>query len=135
MWKKNALPKLLPSKKVSNLPYLETDSPAKSRRVSLACTECQQRKLKCSGTTPCTKCTIEGRQCFYNPAGDRRRKAHTAELLHFRAALYRMVVKLRSGTLEEISRFIQEIQNLRTDQDAVNHLVGGCLLSDDRIIH
>jgi hypothetical protein len=53
----------------------------------------------------------------YNPAGDRRRKAHTAELLNFRIALYRMAVKLRSGTPEEISRLIWEIQNLPTDQD------------------
>jgi hypothetical protein len=39
-----------------------------------------------------------------------------------------MAVKLRSGTPEEISRLIWEIQNLPTDQDAVNHLVERVLI-------
>ncbi|KAJ5252937.1 hypothetical protein N7489_003347 [Penicillium chrysogenum] len=67
---------LLPSKKGPSMRYLETESPTKLRR------------------------------CFYNPAGDRRRKAYIAELLNFRVALYRMVIKLRFGTPEEISRLI-----------------------------
>ncbi|OQE10124.1 hypothetical protein PENFLA_c001G01190 [Penicillium flavigenum] len=123
MPKNNILPELLPRGQGSSIRYLETDSSTKQhRRVSLACTECQKRKSKCSGTTPCTKCTTEARQCFYNPAGDRRRKAHTAELLNFRDALYRMAAKLRSGTPEEISRLIWRIQNLPTVQEAAGWL-------------
>ena len=34
-----------------------------------------------------------------------------------------MVAKLRSGTPEEISQLIWGIQNLPTDQDAVNYLL------------
>ncbi|KAJ5531273.1 hypothetical protein N7527_004666 [Penicillium freii] len=87
----NILPKLLPREKESNIRYLEIDLSIKQyRRVSLACTECQKRKSK----------------CFYNLAGDRRRKAYTAELLNFCVALYRMAAKLRSGIPEEISRLI-----------------------------
>ncbi|KAJ5238266.1 hypothetical protein N7489_008357 [Penicillium chrysogenum] len=119
MSKNNVLRELLPRKKGSSMRYLETESLIKPRRVSLACTECQKRKSKCS----------------YNLVGDRRRKAYTAELLNFRIALYRMAVKLRSRTPEEISRLIWEIQNLPIDQDAVNHLVDGCLLYDDLELH
>jgi hypothetical protein len=82
--------------------------------------------LQCSGATPCTTCASEGRQCLYDPTRDRRRKAYTAELLNFRVALCRMAAKLRSGTLEEISWLIWEIQKLPTDQDAVNYLVRKC---------
>ncbi|CRL28960.1 Fungal transcriptional regulatory protein, N-terminal [Penicillium camemberti] len=129
MPKNNTLPELFPREKGSGIRYLETDSSTKKhRRVSLACIECQKRKSKCSGTTPCTQCTTEARQCFYNPAGDRRSKAYTAELLKFRVTLYRMAAKLRSGTPEEISRLIWGIQNLPTDQDAVNYLVDGASL-------
>ena len=73
----------------------------------------------------------EGRQCLYDPARDRRRKAYTAELLNFSAALRRVVANLRSGTPEEISWMIWEIQNLPTEQDAVNHLVHGCSMHND----
>ncbi|KAJ5859487.1 hypothetical protein N7534_004764 [Penicillium rubens] len=85
MSKNNVLRELLPRKTGSSIRYLETESPIKPRR------------------------------CSYNPVGDRRRKAYTAELLNFRIALYRMAVKLRSGTPEEISQLIWEIQNLLTD--------------------
>jgi hypothetical protein len=69
------------------------------------------------------RCAAEGHQCLYDPTSDRRRKAYTAELLTFRVALHRMAATLRSGTLEEISWLIWELQNLPTDQDVVNHLV------------
>ncbi|KAJ6091641.1 hypothetical protein N7467_003610 [Penicillium canescens] len=135
MSKKNLLRELLPREKELSMRYLETHSSTKQRRVSLAYTECQKRKSKCSGTAPYTKCGTKGRQCLYDPAGDRRRKVHTAELLNFRVALYRMAAMLRSGTSEEISRLIREIQSLPTDQDAVNHLVDGCSLHGNLKIH
>ncbi|KAJ5751420.1 uncharacterized protein N7511_008385 [Penicillium nucicola] len=126
MSKNTLLRELLPRDKEFSILYLKTDSSAKQRRnVSLACTECQKKRSKCSGTNPCTTCMTESRQCLYDPARDRRRKAHTAELLNFRVALSRTVAKLRSGTPEEISSLIQEIRNLPTDQDAVNYLVHG----------
>jgi hypothetical protein len=65
-------------------------------------------------------------QCLYGPTRDRRHKAHTAGLLTSRVTLYRMVVKLRPGTLEEISWLIWETQNLASDPDVVNYLVHGC---------
>ncbi|KAJ5346818.1 uncharacterized protein N7506_000071 [Penicillium brevicompactum] len=128
MSKINHLRKLLPREKGLSMPYLETDSSTKRRRVSLACTECQKKKSKCSGATPCTTCVNESRQCLYDAARDRRRKAHTTELLNIRGALWRIAAKLRCGTPEEISWLICEIQDLPTDQDAINHLVYGYLL-------
>jgi hypothetical protein len=142
MPKNTILRELLPRDKEGSIQFLEMGLSAKQRRnVSLACTECQKKRSKvrnivsllddganpvqCSGTNPCTTCVAESRQCRYDPARDRRRKAHVAELLNFRVALSRMAAKLRSGTPEEISSLIQEIRNLATDQDAVNYLVHG----------
>ncbi|KAJ5938426.1 hypothetical protein N7466_001560 [Penicillium verhagenii] len=79
--------------------------------------------MQCSGTTPCTRCAAEARQCIYDPKSDRRRKAHVAELLSFHVTLCQVIAKLRSGTVEEILPFILEIQNLPTDQDAIAYLV------------
>ncbi|KAJ5531403.1 hypothetical protein N7527_004796 [Penicillium freii] len=152
MSKNNILPQLLPREMGASLLYLERVSTAEQhRRVSLACTECQKRRSKvrktvltfedgpnpaqCSGTTPCTKCTKETRQCVYNPAGDRRRKAHTAKLLNHSVVLFRVAAKLRTGKPEEISQLIWEVQNLPTDQDAVNHIVDACSLDENLEIH
>lgn len=74
----------------------------------------------------------ESRQCLYDPARDRRRKAYTGELSNFRVTLSWMAAKLRSGTPEEILLLIQEIWNLPTDQDAVNYLVHRYWISSER---
>ncbi|KAL3444586.1 fungal-specific transcription factor domain-containing protein [Aspergillus insuetus] len=43
-------------------------------KQSSACTGCKARKTKCSGTHPCEKCILTGKECIF-PAGlDRRRK-------------------------------------------------------------
>ena len=127
MSKNTFLRKLLPRDKEFSVQYLEMDSSVKQRRnVSLACTECQKIRTKvrdfvspfndgakpvqCSSTNPCTTITAS-RQCLYNPANDRRRKDHTAELFNFRVALIRIAAKLRSRTSEEISSLMKEIRN------------------------
>ncbi|CAG7956599.1 unnamed protein product [Penicillium salamii] len=142
MSKNNSLRQLLPRDKEVGNQYLRLDAPTKPRRnVSLACTGCQKKRskvrtvvpplvvrtnsAKCSGTTPCTTCMTENRKCLYDPARDRRRKTHTAELLNFRVAFNQMVDKLRSGTPEEIYSLIQEIRNTPDDEAAANHLVRG----------
>ncbi|KAJ5946410.1 hypothetical protein N7454_003249 [Penicillium verhagenii] len=141
MPKNSTLRNILPAKNGrNNLQHPEADSSAsKRRKVSLACTECQKKKVKvgniipasgdgadpiqCSGTNPCIRCEAEERQCVYDPRRDRRRKSHTAALLDSHVALCRVTAKLRSGTPEEISRFIWEVQALPTDEEAVNYLV------------
>ncbi|OJJ42041.1 hypothetical protein ASPZODRAFT_147848 [Penicilliopsis zonata CBS 506.65] len=123
----------------------ETESEVKEktrRNISLACTECQEKKTKvtipaiprledranthtliqCSGTMPCTRCATEGCQCLYNQSGDRRRKEYTARLLDSHAALCRLAAKLRSTTPEEILQLVSQIQSLPSDQDAVHYL-------------
>lgn len=72
----------------------------------------------------CATCMAQSRQCLYDLFRDRRRKAHTAELLNFRVALSRMAAKLRSRT-PEMLWLIQEIRNPPTDQDALHYLVRG----------
>ncbi|KAJ5674368.1 uncharacterized protein N7477_004302 [Penicillium maclennaniae] len=93
------------------------------RNVSLACTECQKKRTKCSGTTSCERYATETRQCLYDQTGDRRRKAYIAGLLNSHAALCRLAAKLRSAAPEEISWLVWQIQSLPNDQDAVNYLV------------
>ncbi|KAH6886938.1 hypothetical protein B0T10DRAFT_575332 [Thelonectria olida] len=34
-------------------------------RSTVACTACHSQKLKCSGTSPCTRCTLRKRECVY----------------------------------------------------------------------
>ncbi|KAJ5624428.1 hypothetical protein N7510_000737 [Penicillium lagena] len=105
--------KLLPAKFECLMQSFEVNpSTIKRHNVSLACTECRKRKLKCSGTISRMRCTSEACQCTYDPKSDRRRKAHGVELLGFDVGLCRIAAKLRSGTPEEISWFIWNVQKV-----------------------
>lgn len=45
----------------------------KGHKVSRACDLCKQRKAKCTGTLPCTKCTNKGLVCHYDASYSRGR--------------------------------------------------------------
>ncbi|KAJ5641188.1 hypothetical protein N7490_005188 [Penicillium lividum] len=126
MPKNRSLRKLLPAIKGSIIQPPESGSSIKQRcNVSLACTECQKKRAKCSGTIPCARCVTEECDCIYNPRGDRRSKAYIAKLLSFQAALSRIITTLRSGTSDEISWLIWEMQIQETYQEAIRYLTEG----------
>jgi hypothetical protein len=52
--------------------------PAKPQRV-LACILCQQRKIKCNRTFPCSNCTRSGAQCVPATLQPRKRRRRFAE--------------------------------------------------------
>ncbi|KAJ0426756.1 fungal-specific transcription factor domain-containing protein [Aspergillus carlsbadensis] len=47
--------------------------PRRTKQTS-ACTGCKARKTKCSGTHPCEKCILTGKECIFPAGMDRRRK-------------------------------------------------------------
>lgn len=143
---------LLPAKteKQNSLEQLRDEPQSKeTRRVSLACNECQKRRSKvvhniqhsmtvlglihlaqCSGTLPCTRCVAAASQCIYDPKGDRRRKAHVAELSKSHDALCRVIAKLRSDSWDDIVAFLVNIQSLPTDQAAIEYISAGLVRAE-----
>lgn len=53
--------------------YLRQLCDTKSVRVTHACEHCRQRKAKCSGLQPCTRCTKQNRLCTFSKV-ERRKK-------------------------------------------------------------
>ncbi|KAJ5776580.1 uncharacterized protein N7511_001591 [Penicillium nucicola] len=51
------------------------DKDRRMKRVSTACTECQKRRTRCSGHPLCDECRTHNRECIFDEANDRRRKA------------------------------------------------------------
>ncbi|KAF4766911.1 hypothetical protein HAV15_010603 [Penicillium sp. str.  len=103
----------------------------KRRNVSLACTECRQKRIKCSGTTPCANCTAKGCQCFYG--SDRRRKAHSIESSMLLQALLYTVVKLRSGNPDTVRSFILQIRALQSARDGTSFLLSESRQDDQAV--
>jgi hypothetical protein len=73
-------------------PKIGSEPPAQSRglednrnkRSSTACSECKQRRIKCSvdGTgPPCTECALHGRECIFDEKQDKRRKVAREQIV------------------------------------------------------
>ncbi|KAJ5751413.1 uncharacterized protein N7511_008378 [Penicillium nucicola] len=116
MTNKASLRPLRPREKgSSSQSQIPRPSVEKRQNVSLACTECRQKRTKCSGTTPCANCTAKGCQCIYG--SDRRRKSHSIESSILHQALLYTVVKLRSRNPDNVKSFILQIRGLQSDRD------------------
>ncbi|KAH8822083.1 hypothetical protein F5884DRAFT_769917 [Xylogone sp. PMI_703] len=55
--------RLCTSTNIPNRNMLPKTSPVGSRR--LACQPCRERHVKCNGSTPCSRCTLDAVQCIY----------------------------------------------------------------------
>lgn len=69
------------SRKRARLPSDPVMNSRKGRKVSRACDYCKQRKIKCSGTLPCTKCTSKASDCVYDASYSRGRPPTPPPLL------------------------------------------------------
>ncbi|CAG8908856.1 unnamed protein product [Penicillium egyptiacum] len=116
---------LRPLQPMEQTSFSEPQTPlscGKRQNVSVACTECREKRTKCSGAMPCAKCTAKGCQCIYDPDSDRRRKPCSKSLALRQALLY-TVLKLRSGNVNDVRTFLLKIRRLQSDGDAENFLL------------
>ncbi|CRL25422.1 Fungal transcriptional regulatory protein, N-terminal [Penicillium camemberti] len=105
----------------SSQSQIQRPSVVKRQNVSLACTECRKKRIKCSGTTPCANCTAKGCPCLYG--SDRRRKAHIIESFILQQALLYTVGQLRSENPDKVKSFILRIRGFQSNRDAETFLL------------
>lgn len=98
-------------------PGQEEPSDRSRARASLACYMCQRKKIRCSGTFPCTNCQRRNWSCRFDAQADGRRKANNR----------RTVQDLNEAT-EQLRRQRQMISGILAimkagDQATMNNLV------------
>jgi len=97
----------------------ENTPKAKPHRV-LACVLCQQRKVKCDRTFPCSSCTKQGAQCV--PATQprpRRRRFPERELLE-RLRRYEALMKQNNVKFDPLHDDASTAKNSPQDYDSEN---------------
>ncbi|KAJ5669476.1 hypothetical protein N7462_010546 [Penicillium macrosclerotiorum] len=84
------------------------------RRASTACKECQRRRTRCSGESPCSECLAHDRECIVDETTDKRRKASQRrtleELNNVREFLDQLLAVFRSsdtGTVQQLVNIIR----------------------------
>ncbi|QQK40658.1 C6 transcription factor SndA, putative [Penicillium digitatum] len=85
------------------------------RRASTACTECQKRRTRCTGPPHCTECSTHARECVFDEAADRRRKASAKrtqdQLDHFRSFVDDLIGLIRDGDGETVQYIVNTIRS------------------------
>ncbi|KAE8370476.1 hypothetical protein BDV27DRAFT_61692 [Aspergillus caelatus] len=98
-------------------PTPDDHSPAeqsKRKRASLACLECQRRRIKCGPGRPCEPCLLNRRECIYNECNDKRRKisaeATEQNLKFYRSALENLLRAIQIGSKSDVDHIINDIR-------------------------
>jgi len=85
------------------------------RRASTACTECQKRRTRCTGPPNCTECSTHARECVFDEAADRRRKASAKriqdQLDHFRSFVDDLIGLIRDGDGPTVDLIVNTIRS------------------------
>ncbi|CAG8347962.1 unnamed protein product [Penicillium salamii] len=85
------------------------------RRASTACTECQRRRTRCTGPPYCTECSTHARECVFDEAADRRRKASAKrtqdQLDHFRTFVDDLIGLIRDSDGPTVQLIVDTIRS------------------------
>ncbi|KAL4805690.1 hypothetical protein BDV18DRAFT_139657 [Aspergillus unguis] len=103
-------------------PASHVSSGAKKKRRSSACTSCQTRRTKCSGSFPCDKCLSINSSCIFDPKRDRRRKFALKKAEQDHNTMKRLIHLLRQGTPDDVWKLKANIESCLSEQEAMDRL-------------
>ncbi|CEL07711.1 hypothetical protein ASPCAL10866 [Aspergillus calidoustus] len=112
------LPAIAQTAAASHVPHNNT----KQQRQSLACSSCQKRRTKCSGSPPCDQCIAANAECIFDARRDRRRKFALKTAEHTKDTLIRLIDLLRQGTPYDILKLKAHMESCVSDQEAMERL-------------
>ncbi|KAJ5209576.1 C6 transcription factor SndA [Penicillium cf. viridicatum] len=91
------------------------------KRASTACTECQKRRTRCTGPPHCTECSTHARECVFDEAADRRRKASAKrvqdQLDYFRSFVDDLIGLIRDSDRQTVQTMVDTIRSGATPGD------------------
>ncbi|KAL2782458.1 hypothetical protein BJX66DRAFT_331171 [Aspergillus keveii] len=120
---KASLRPLLPATASCSTPVQEpTQRNRKRHRQTTACTSCQAKRIKCSGSSPCDGCTERDSACYYDPRKDRRRKEALKHAEQSKKALEAVIAILYNGTEVDLHELKTEVKSFASPEAAMEEL-------------
>ncbi|KAL3460109.1 hypothetical protein BJX64DRAFT_263707 [Aspergillus heterothallicus] len=119
-----------PSSIMTSLPSLRpnnrrTDNPLRPqsrvilpprRKVSLACTNCRTKKIRCDGTTPlCLECIKAGSRCSYEHVDKRKTETWRSAIAELELKNRQLEEIIQSLKCNSVPQAIERLQQLRGD--------------------
>lgn len=116
--RKSFLRPLRPAQAMSQVEMTIPSEPKRSRQ-STACTSCQKKRKRCSGSPPCDVCNALGIQCVFDPLKDKRRKLN-AQRAH--ETVSRLVNLLQQGSDRDLGLLRESVRLCDSREQAMETL-------------
>ncbi|KAJ5170426.1 uncharacterized protein N7500_003209 [Penicillium coprophilum] len=81
------------------------------RKVTLACDSCRKRRVKCSGSQPCTLCSESGRHCEFDSKNRGRRGPRPRRTVQSQRIIHQLAARIPSS--EQVA--VPSNQNIAAD--------------------
>lgn len=112
--------------------YYQDPEDGKKKRVGKACDSCRNKKTKCDGRKPCSKCSQDNKICVYSEKKKLQEKTYSSsyvELLECRIqilqdSLYKVISKIGKG--EPVDHYVP-----RDDDYSINHVIDLVMREDE----
>ncbi|GFF42399.1 hypothetical protein IFM58399_06596 [Aspergillus lentulus] len=89
-----------------------SEAQQKRKNVGTACSACKTRKLKCSGTSPCTNCIKNNVECTFDASADKRRRGALKRKVNQLEEKEDLLIQLVSTLRESGTRRTIQLLNL-----------------------
>jgi hypothetical protein len=113
--------------------YYQDPEDGKKKRVGKACDSCRNKKTKCDGRKPCSKCSQDNKICVYSEKKKLQEKTYSSsyvELLECRIqilqdSLYKIISKI--GNSEPVDHYVPH-----DDDYSINHIIDLVMREDEQ---
>ncbi|KAL4860535.1 hypothetical protein BDV12DRAFT_191646 [Aspergillus spectabilis] len=102
---------------------VQEPSQLKRERQSVACTSCQIKHTKCSGSSPFDGCARTESVCHYNPSKDKRRKEPLKNAHQTKEALKAIIDILYHGTEGGLNKLKARVKSFASPEASIEALL------------
>ncbi|KAL3439832.1 hypothetical protein BJX65DRAFT_317343 [Aspergillus insuetus] len=95
----------------------------KRQRQTTACTSCQAKRIKCSGSSPCDGCAERDSACYYDPRKDKRRKEALKYAEQTTKALEAIIAILYNGTEVDLDDLKAKVKSFASPEAVMEELL------------
>ncbi|OJI99571.1 hypothetical protein ASPVEDRAFT_38981 [Aspergillus versicolor CBS 583.65] len=113
---------LLPATASCSADVPEVSQP-KRKRQTVACTSCQIKRVKCSGSFPCDGCAGTDFICCYDPRKDKRRKEALKDAQQTKEALRTIINIIYQGTDSDLDNLKAKLKTFASPEAVMEELL------------
>ncbi|KAL3486154.1 hypothetical protein BJX62DRAFT_228933 [Aspergillus germanicus] len=95
----------------------------RQRQTTTACTSCQAKRIKCSGSSPCDGCVERDSTCYFDPRKDKRGKEALKHAQQTNKALTAIITILYRGIEADLDELKARVKSFTSPEAFMEELL------------